>query len=153
MQRISARGAAFDKVLSVLIWYGMLGYAAIRYLSGEFGGYGRIMLASICVVGLLTARPMKRIWQFADVVYDLGDALLIRRAGQEDTIPLSNIRKVTWHGSSSLRFITLQLDIPSRFGAQIRFSAQTPLSLNWHAEPPLVADLTQRVTAARLAGR
>jgi hypothetical protein len=143
----------FNKALFAILWSGMLGYAAIRYLPDQFGTLSWMMLAPIGVLGCIGALSMKHLWRIVDAVYDCGDTLIVRRAGREDTISLSNIRNVVWHGNSRLRFITLQLESASRFGAEIMFVPSTPLYLDLHTEHPIAVDLARRATAARLTGR
>jgi hypothetical protein len=86
-----------------------------------------------------------------DEVYDCGDYLLIKKAGQEDTVLLSNINYVRFsnvRGGGQPR-IHLILDVPGKFGAEILFVP--PQNLLAPRTNRIADDLVARVNEARSA--
>ena len=84
-----------------------------------------------------------------DEVYDCGDYLLLKRGGQEDTVPLSNINYVRFsnaRGGGQPR-ITLILDVPGKFGSEILFVP--PQNLLTPRRNRVAENLVARVNEAR----
>jgi hypothetical protein len=82
-----------------------------------------------------------------DEVLDLGDALLVRNAGQEERILLNNISNVSHATFTNPPRITLTLRQPSRFEKNVTFSPL--LRLNPFSKDPIAEELIERVDAAR----
>ena len=95
----------------------------------------------------------KLIWVLADEVYDGGDFLVVRRGGEEETIPLDQIINVSAPIMSKTPRIILKLAQAGRFGAEITFTPVAPLTLNPFAKNAVAEDLMVRVDAARRTGR
>jgi hypothetical protein len=95
----------------------------------------------------------KLIWVLADEVYDGGDFLVVRRGGEEETIPLATIINVSAPFMSKTPRIILKLAHAGRFGNEIAFTPVAPFTLNPFAKNPVAEDLMIRVDAARRTGR
>jgi hypothetical protein len=89
-----------------------------------------------------------------DEVYDCGDYLLIKKGGQEDTLPLSNINWVRFSNArnGSQPRIQLILDAPGKFGTELLFMPTPNLQNLLTPRTNRVADdLAARVNEARSA--
>lgn len=86
-----------------------------------------------------------------DEVYDCGDYLLIKKRGEEDTVPLSNIINVnfsTFRRGERPR-ITLTLASPGKFGTEISFAP--PPNISFPRRNQTAEDLLARAEKARSA--
>ena len=86
-----------------------------------------------------------------DEVYDCGDYLLIKKRGEEDTVPLSNIINVnfsTFRRGERPR-ITLTLALPGKFGTEISFAP--PPNISFPRRNQTAEDLLARAEKARSA--
>lgn len=72
---------------------------------------------------------------------------MVRFGSEEERIPLSNIMNVGYSYLMSPARVSLMLRTPGRFGNEVSFAA--PQSFVPFAKSPLIADLIQRVDAAR----
>jgi hypothetical protein len=89
----------------------------------------------------------KLIFDLVDEVWDDGNSLLVKNRGQEQRIPLSDIRNVSYSPYMNPPRITLSLRRPTVFGDQITFSA--PLRFVPFATSPVIDDLINRIDTAR----
>ena len=80
---------------------------------------------------------------------DLGDALLVKNADQEDRIALSDMVNVNYTPLMVPPRVTLSLRKAGLFGKQVSFCA--PVRFVPFASSPIIADLIIRVDAARRA--
>jgi hypothetical protein len=83
-----------------------------------------IVFTSVALAISLAIRLNDSLWHLADEVYDGGDFLVVRRRGEEETVPLSNIVSVMWINrwkSIAPPRITLRLAHPGKFGSEIVF--------------------------------
>jgi len=84
-----------------------------------------------------------------DEVYDCGDSLLVKKAGQEEMVPLSSIINI----NEQTTMITLRLVRGGKFGTDISFSPSkhSPLGLVPFKFPKneVAEDLIIRVDRAR----
>jgi len=104
-----------------------------------------------CVMAVIGFISWKSTMQnLADAVYDAGDFLLVRKDGQEETIPFSHIINVNFAANRSGARITLSLDPPGKFGPEVMFVP--PARFYWSAFPKneIAEDLVARSEAARL---
>ena len=154
MQRISSGGIAFGKVVFPVIWFGIL---AIFFLIALFDkdSHGNHSLAAVvfplfmAAIGFFIMK--KTLWGLADEVLDAGYSLIVRIGREQEQIPLANIINVGYQPITDPARVTLTLRTPGRFGNEISFYAQKkflPFGRN-----PVVAELTQRIDAARQAAR
>jgi hypothetical protein len=83
----------------------------------------------------------------ADSVFDDGDSLVVRFGSVEERIPFSQIINVSYTYMANPSRVTLTLRTPGSFGKEISFSP--PQRFLPFAKSPIVADLIERVDAAR----
>src|SRR6185312_12333110 len=102
-------------------------------------------LAITLVIGgvIMAAVFKRRMWSLADDVLDGGDHLIIRRGTREARIELANVSEVSVDSGPPAK-VTLQLKLPSEFGAKISF-LPNPTSRNPLATSSIAEDLVQRV--------
>jgi hypothetical protein len=86
-----------------------------------------------------------------DDVYDCGDYLVVKKHGEEDTVPLSNINYVNFSTDrrGAQRRIHLRLDTPSKFGTEISFVP--PPNICFPRRSEIAEDLATRADKARSA--
>jgi hypothetical protein len=95
----------------------------------------------------------KLVWDLVDEVYDCGDFLLVRNAGKEDRVALSNIMNLSAATMTNPPRVTLRLSTAGKFGNEIVFSPIKPISLNPFARNRIFEDLIVRVDQARRGER
>ncbi len=150
MTRISSRMTYFYKRIFPLLW---LGFIAVFAGLSVAGGTARLELPFIvipCVivaVGFVVFRRM--VWTLADEVLDAGDALVVRKGGYDERIPLSGIMNVNTTLYTNPPRITLRLVRPGRFGTEVAFMPVTGLRINPFARNKIADDLAERVDRAR----
>ena len=91
----------------------------------------------------------KLIWSLVDEVHDGGDYRLVRKGGDEERVPLSNIMNVNASTNMNPPRVTLRLVKPGRFGSEVSFVLPRRFSFNPFAKHPVVEDLIVRVDKAR----
>jgi hypothetical protein len=90
------------------------------------------------------------VWDLADVVYDYGSYLLLRRLGTEVQVPLQNIMNVSSTTMLSPPRITLRLLKPCALGTHVSFSPKSsPLSLRFSHTSTIAEQLIERAFAPR----
>ncbi len=153
MQRISSGSIALGKVVFPVIWFGLLGIFFLIALFGKdaHGNHSLVAIVFPLFMGAIGFFIMKKsMWGLADEVLDAGDSLIVRIGREQEQIPLANIINVGYQPSDGYR-VTLTLRNPSRFGNQISFYAQQKFRA--FGQNPVLAQLTQRIDAARQAAR
>lgn len=150
MTRISSRSTAFFKRGFPVLWFGFItAFVVLFVASGVFEKAPPVLLVPVVltVVGFVMMKAF--LWDLVDEVYDGGDHLLVRNAGQEEAIPLSNIMNVSATMFVNPPRISLRLATPSRFGDEVVFSPAVGVRLNPFKRLPLIDDLIVRVDQAR----
>lgn len=149
MKRISSRATVFYKWLFPMFWFGFLVLFASTAFRSPDGvpWFGLGVPLVMAVLGFFVFRTL--VWSLADEVLDGGDYLLVRRAGEQERIPLSNIINVNSAVQSNPQRIVLKLARPGRFGDEVAFSPVTTFSLNPLAKNAVAEDLMVRVDQAR----
>jgi hypothetical protein len=87
-----------------------------------------------------------------DEVFDCGDSLLVRKNGEEDRIPLSNIMNVSYTRANKSSRIILTLVTPGKFGTEIMFAPPPEIYFNPNPRNEIAQDLIARCGQARSAG-
>jgi hypothetical protein len=87
------------------------------------------------------------LFDLVDEAWDVGDYLLFKNKGIEETVPLTNIMNVSYTVLINPPRVTLTLRIPSRLGNEITFSP--PHALKPFKKSPIVDELIERVDRAR----
>ena len=99
---------------------------------------------TLVILGVILAVVLKRrIWGLADEVLDGGDYLVFRRDKREARVELANVSEVSVDSGPPTK-VTLQLRLPSEFGAKVSF-LPNPTSRNPLATSSIAEDLVRRV--------
>jgi hypothetical protein len=154
MTRISSKSTAFHKRGLPVLWFGVVVLGvAVSFWAGALQRQPLLILppAVLAVVGFVVMR--KLVWDLVDEVFDGGDFLLVRNAGKEERVALSNIMNVSASTVTNPPRVTLRLSTPGRFGNEIVFSPIKPISLNPFARNKIAEDLIVRVDQARRGSR
>lgn len=150
MTRISSGSTFFFKRVFPVVWFGFTGVAVVIVIfSGamEKAPFAILPPVFLAVLGFFITKNL--LWDLADEVYDQGDSLLVRKDGQEETIPLSNIINVNQSTMINPPRVTLRLVTPCRWGDEVVFSPIVGIRLNPFARLPTIDDLMVRVDQAR----
>jgi hypothetical protein len=151
MQRISSRSTFFSKRVFPIIWFGFLAFIVLTMMriktahNAHFSGGVFIGPVIMAIFGFYIMK--KLVFDLADEVSDDGDALVVRFGSEEERIPLSEIMNVSYSYMSNPNRVTLTLRTPGRFGKEIAFTP--PQRFLPFAKSPIVADLIERIDAAR----
>lgn len=89
----------------------------------------------------------KLVFGLADEVSDAGDSLIVRIGSKQERIPLSEIINISYSYMMNPSRVTLTLRTPTRFGKEISFLP--PQRFLPFAKSPIIADLIERIDAAR----
>ena len=154
MQRISSQMTFFSKTVFPLVWFGFLAFfvVLILFTKNDQGGpplFALVVPAFMAVIGFFVMKKM--VWDLADEVMDAGDSLVVRFGSEQENISLSNIINVSYSYMMNPARVTLTLRTPGRFGKEVSFSP--PQSFVPFARSPVVANLIERVDAARRASQ
>lgn len=163
MRRISERLGLLHRSVApafVCCVFLLVGYAAWIY-----GGEARLfVLAGLIFIGvpLLLDLPFillfelaffvfrrKRQWTLMDEVVDAGAFLLVRRAGIEERVQLSDIANVRTFRYAKRTYAALQLAGSCSFGNEIVFFPRRASGWNPFARNSIIEELLLRVTRAR----
>jgi hypothetical protein len=151
MRRISSRATFFNKRIFPVVWFGFLAlFIALPFLVGQRHNSPPLIPfllipVIMAVVGFFMMK--KLVFDLADEVWDDGDSLVVKNAGQEQRIPLADIKNVSYSPYMNLPRVTLLLRRPTVFGGQIAFAA--PVRFVPFATSPIISDLIDRIDAAR----
>lgn len=151
MPLMSSRMTFFYKRIFPVIWFGFLAVffliALIQGLAAPSISYLPFLIVPVAMA-IFGYQIMKRMtFNLVDEVFDLGDALLVRNAGQEERIALADIKNVNYSPYMSPPQVTLSLRRPTVFGDTIVFCAR--LRLIPFSPNPMIEKLIDRIDAAR----
>jgi hypothetical protein len=151
MRRISSRWTFFYKFIFPLIWFGfIIVFLIVAVVVPTRSGQALPIPALIVpiIMGVIGYSLMKKmIFNLADEVWDDGNALVVKKSGQEERIALSDIKNVNYSTMTSPPRVVLSLRRPSVFGDQVAFCA--PIRFIPFSTSPLIDDLIERIDAAR----
>jgi hypothetical protein len=151
MRRISSQWTFFYKFVFPIIWFGfIIVFLIVAIFVPTRSGQGPSIPALIVPVIMLVfgyTLMKKLIFDLADEVWDDGDALVVKKSGQEQPIALSDIKNVNYSTMSSPPRVVLSLRRPSVFGDQVAFCA--PIRFVPFATSPIIDDLINRIDVAR----
>jgi hypothetical protein len=145
MRPVSSKITFFYKrLLPIVRLFGILLFLLIAYLdlSGIDPSIKIIMIVAMLI--MLFIFWFKVSGDLADEVLDAGNALVVRRGGQEERIELSDIKKIKYDPWMQLPVVTMSLRRDTAFGNRVTFFA--PLSFRGS---PVIHDLVERIEAAR----
>ncbi len=149
MKRISSRWTFFYKRIVPVICFGSLTFIIFTAAwTGEINRPGAtIAVIMFIFMGFFFYFLMRRvIFDLVDEAWDVGNYLLFKNKGIEETVPLTNIMNVSYTVLINPPRVTLTLRTPSRFGREITFSP--PASMNPFKKSPIIDELIQRVDRA-----
>lgn len=153
MQVISSRWTFFYKRIFPVFWFGFLAiFVAVSLLSGQamrsFDPMFFVGPIAMTILGWLIMRRF--VFDLADEVVDAGDALIVRKGGEEARIALADIINVDSSTATRPPRITLMVRTPNCFGRKIAFSPPPNRNLFAPFAPnPTAEQLIDRVDQAR----
>jgi len=153
MRVISSRWTFFYKRVFPFVWFGFLAiFFAVALLSDQarqdFDPVFLIGPVAMALFGWFIMR--KFVFDLADEVVDNGDALVVRKGGEEARIPLADIINVDSATTTRPPRITLSLRTPGRFGRTVVFSPPPNRKLFALLAPnPIAEELIDRIDRAR----
>lgn len=155
MRLISSRWTFFYKRVFPLLWWSFPAFAVLRWFlslrsSSPFHPIFLLIPIGMAVLFHFLLRAL--VFDLADEVVDTGDALIVRKAGEEARIALADIVNVDSTTLVNPPRITLTLRTPCRFGRKVAF-LPPPHRRLWapFAPNPIAEELVERVDHARLA--
>jgi hypothetical protein len=151
MKRISSPySSSFN--LFPFVFFGLLAFFFWLLLINGAYQKSPVLLVMVAIIGVggfyFTKTSLRNL---ADEVYDCGDCLLVKKRGEQDRVPLSNITSVKF--STDARGvparITLKLAEPGMFGTEISFASPPRIYLSYPRRNEVAEDLAARVERAR----
>jgi hypothetical protein len=149
MSLISSTLTFYYKRVFPIIWIGgcaLIGglgiYAGLSKGSGLFPFI--VVTLIIFIFGIYFMK--KYVFDLVDEVLDDGDALVVKNNGQEQRIPLADIKNLNYTILVSPPRVTLSLRRPV-FGDKVTFSPPVPFIP--FATSPIIDELIERIDAAR----
>ena len=153
MKLISSSSTRSRKRVVPTIWFGGTGLGLLVGLGATLLGDSSDMIvpfvcmpAGIMAFGFLLMK--KFVFDLVDEVWDCGDFILVKNAGEEEQIPLSDIVNVNFVGTVNPPRITLALRQPHHAGQEIAF-IPPPRLLPAITQHPLAQQLITRIDEAR----
>lgn len=152
MKKISSRTTTLHKRVFPLIWFGFLAvFVTTAIANGAIlEGHWEFLAMPVVMAAFGFFLMKKLAWDLMDEVFDCGDALVVKKDGEEERIPLSNIMNVNASTHMNPPRVTLRLVNAGRFGSEVTFSPPAKFSFNPFAKNPLIDELIVRVDRARL---
>jgi len=151
MRRISSKWTFFYKRVFPVIFFGFLlvfvGIGLFANSQSNSASNIPFLIMPIVMMVVVYFISKKLIFDLVDEVWDDGDTLVVRNAGQEQRIALADIKNVNYSPLISPPRVTLSLRRPTVFGEQVTFCA--PVRLVPFATSPVIDDLIERVDRAR----
>jgi hypothetical protein len=154
MRRISSQWTFFYKFVFPVIWFGfIIVFLIVAVFVPTRSGQSPVIPALIVPVIMLAVGyglMKKLIFDLADEVWDDGDALVVKKSGQEQRITLSDIKNVNYSVMTSPPRVVLSLRRPTVFGDQVAFCAPIRfIPFIPFATSPIIDDLIERIDVAR----
>jgi len=153
MSRISStKTTFFYKRIFPYLWFGALLLIVafgMLSLSRDSPASSIPFLIVPVLMGVFGYRFMqKMVFCLADEVLDAGDALVVRNGGQEERIPLSDIKNVNYQPYASPPQVTLSLRRHTVFGDTVVFCGPVSMVPIWSGPSPVINDLIDRIDSA-----
>lgn len=105
------------------------------------------VFGGLVMMGMMYFMFQSYLFDLVDEVWDLGDSLLIKNKGVEDTIALTNIINVNDMTCKNWPRIALMLREPCRFGKEISFSPEGGRRIG--KDSPVTLDLICKIDCLR----
>ena len=152
MRLISDRSTFMVKRVFPIVWFGLLAFilVAMLYRALERQDFPIPVLVVPFAIGAFGYQLMRKLlFDLVDQVWDAGDALVIRNAGREVRVPLSEIMNISCSSFTNSERVTLSIRRDTVFGTEIAFTPATGFTP--FSRSPIVDELIRRVDAARQA--
>ena len=151
MSRISSTMTFFYKRVFPFLWFGVLvliiAFGLVSPSQGSQASNIPFLIVPV-LMGVFSYRFMqKMVFSLVDEVLDAGDALVVRNGAQEERIPLSDIKNVSYSPYMNPPQVTLSLRRHTAFGDTIVFCG--PVSIVPMYGSPVIKDLIDRIDSAR----
>ena len=155
MRRVSSKATVYYKRVFPILFFGILFLVTLGpELMAMLAGPRAAQPAPLPFLILPAAMAafayfiMKRlVFDLVDEVWDDGDSLIVRNAGKEERIPLTEIRNVSYSVLVNPPRVTLSLRQPNNLGSEVTFCA--PLQLVPFSTSPIINELIDRIDAKR----
>jgi hypothetical protein len=151
MHRISTPYPSHIKI-GPYLFYGLLAVVFVLLLRSGAYELSPMLLVAMGVMAVIGAGFVRSaLRDCVEEVYDCGDHLLVRKAGEEDTVPLGNIINVNFskNPENMSARITLRLATPGKFGTEITFAPPPKLYIAFPPRNEIAEDLLVRADRAR----
>jgi hypothetical protein len=148
VRKIYTRWTFFNKRVFPFLWFGGIALVLSSTLPAVVRGADPMAVIVPLIMaagGYLIMRML--IFDLMDEAYLDGSDLVVRKSGEEERVPLSNVINVNATVLTNPERITLTLREPCRFGKEIVFSP--PMRLMHLGRHPLAAELIELADAAR----
>jgi hypothetical protein len=150
MRRLSSKWTFWYKRAFPVFWFGFLALWSLAAIISMFhnSGFPPVILLGpvfMAIFGFLIMKAL--VFDLVDSAWDDGTEIVIRNAGTEDRILLSNVINVGHSSFTNPPRITLTLREPTRFGIEITFSPPTNWTF-WKTHP-VAQDLIRRLDENR----
>src|ERR1043166_7321925 len=100
MRRISSRWTFFYKRIFPLVWFSFMGFAVLAAIYSILAGKLVEPLPALLIpVGMLILGYFlfkKLVFDLVDEVWDVGGALIVKNAGREERIALSDVMNISY---------------------------------------------------------
>jgi hypothetical protein len=153
MKLISSKRTFFYKRMFPVLWFGFLAiFVLTAYLPGRRSHVEVMPMLTVPVVMAIIGYTLFRrlLFDLVDEVWDDGDALIVKNAGMEYRVPLSNIINIGYSSLTNPERVTLTLRDGGTFGKEITFMPMArPFSFRWLSRNPIIDELIERVDRAR----
>jgi hypothetical protein len=157
MKRISSKRTVFYKRVFPVLWFGFLAFFVLADLLASRSTHVEpvpmfLVPVVMAVIGYVLFRRL--LFDLVDEVWDDGDALIVKKAGVEERVPLRNIVNIGYSLLTNPERVTLTLRDPGPFGKEITsMPLSRAFSFRWMSRNPLIDELIERVDKARREGR
>ena len=145
MERISSSFTFVSKWVFPVAWGGSLFFIIGVVVSDR--PFFLLVPVLMLLIGFFIMKQF--FWELADVVYDHGAYLLVRRNGIEARIMFSNIMNVSSSTFVKPPWVTIRLVEPCALGVNISFLPKSSFSLNPFAKNEVAESLIERAFSAR----
>jgi hypothetical protein len=150
MRRISSNSTFLYKRVFPVLWFGFLalflGISLFAVPGSSQPAAFPFLIVPIVMMGFGYFLMKKLIFDLVDEVWDDGNALVVKNDGQEQRIPLADIKNLNYTILVSPPRVTLSLRRPV-FGDKVTFSPPVPFIP--FATSPIIDELIERIDAAR----
>jgi|ERR1043166_1188424 len=149
MRRISSRWTFFYKRIFPLVWFSFMGFAVLAVIYSILAGKLVEPLPALLIpVGMLIFGYFlfkKLVFDLVDEVWDVGDALIVKNAGREERIALSDVMNTSY--AIFVNPPRVALTLRGTGGRVIAFCA--PIPFPPFGKSPVITELIARVDLER----